>query len=243
MDELKNYLQQHTEDLNRDEPRPQVWQNILQQSQPVKKTGVVPMITRWIAAACILVMAGVGAWYVFSKKQNLPAETVSINTRKTKPATRPATIQNQPMPVEKKSPEEKVVAAIRLSKKNHPKQMADPVNSNAALAELHNIETSFTQVINLQRERISSIPMVAASPDYFSDFKLQIRQMEKDEKAIKSDITKHGMNDVLLDQLINVYQQKLNVLKQLQLEMTKANNRFKQNHGPIDSTQSYFLKL
>jgi hypothetical protein len=243
MDELKNYFQQHTEDLNRDEPRPQVWQNILQQSQPVKKTGVVPMITRWIAAACILVMAGVGAWYVFSKKQNLPAETVSINAGKTKPATQPATIQNQPMPVEKKSPEEEVVAAIRLSKKNHPKQMADPVNSNAALAELHNIETSFTQVINLQRERISSIPMVAVSPDYFNDFKLQIRQMEKDEKAIKSDITRHGMNDVLLDQLINVYQQKLNVLKQLQLEMTKANNRFKQNHGPVDSTQSYFLKL
>ena len=243
MDELKNYLQQHTEDLNRDEPRPQVWQNILQQSKPVKKTGVVPMIIRWAAAACIVVIGGVGAWYAFSKKQNLPAETATIKTVKTKPVTPPAIIQSQPVVIEKKYPETDVVAMARPSKKNHLKPIPAKVNSNAALAELHNIETSFTQVINLQRERISSIPMVAASPDYFNEFKLQIRQMEKDEKAIKSDITRHGMNDVLLDQLINVYQQKLNVLKQLQLEMTKANNRFNQNHGPIDSTQSYFLKL
>ena len=85
--------------------------------------------------------------------------------------------------------------------------------------------------------------MNAESADYFNDFKIQIKQMELDEKVIKSDIAKHGMNDVLLDQLINVYQQKLNVLKQLQIEMNKTNNRFKQNRGPVDSVKTYFLNL
>ena len=85
--------------------------------------------------------------------------------------------------------------------------------------------------------------MYAESPAYFNDFKIQIRQMEKDEKVIKSDIARRGMNDGLLDQLINLYQQKLNILKQLQTEMTKTNNRYKQNRGPVDSAKTYFLKL
>ncbi len=53
-------------------------------------------------------------------------------------------------------------------------------------------------------------------PSYFKDFKLQMQQMEKDEKQIKVFISKNGMTDELLDQLINVYQQKLTMLKQLQ---------------------------
>jgi len=85
--------------------------------------------------------------------------------------------------------------------------------------------------------------MFAETPDYFNDFKLQIRQIERDERGIKSDISKQGMNDALVDQLINLYQQKLAVLKQLQIEMNKTNNRYKQNRGPVDSSKTYFLNM
>jgi hypothetical protein len=108
---------------------------------------------------------------------------------------------------------------------------------------LNDLESSFTQVINLQRARVSTMPMYAETPEYFSDFKVQMRQMEKDEKVIKADISKRGLSDELLDQLINLYQQKLNTLKQLQIEMNKTNNRFKQNRGPVDSTRTYFLNI
>jgi hypothetical protein len=37
MDELKKYLQNHAEELNLDEPRPQVWQNIQQETQAVRR--------------------------------------------------------------------------------------------------------------------------------------------------------------------------------------------------------------
>jgi hypothetical protein len=67
--------------------------------------------------------------------------------------------------------------------------------------------------------------------------------MERDEQNIKRDIRKGGLTDELLDQLINVYQQKLNMLKQLQNEIHKTNNRFKQNRGPVDSTKPYFLNI
>jgi hypothetical protein len=67
--------------------------------------------------------------------------------------------------------------------------------------------------------------------------------MEKEEKNIKSTISRRGINNDLLYQLINLYQQKLTILKQLQLEMNKTNNRFKQNRGPVDTTRTYFLSI
>jgi hypothetical protein len=85
--------------------------------------------------------------------------------------------------------------------------------------------------------------MFGESSDYFTDFKIQINQLEKDEKSIKAEIVKRGMSDQLLNQLINIYQIKLNTLKQLQLEMNKINNRIKQNRVPVDSVKTYFINI
>lgn len=85
--------------------------------------------------------------------------------------------------------------------------------------------------------------MFGESSDYFTDFKIQINQLEKDEKSIKAEIVKRGLSDQLLNQLMNIYQIKLNTLKQLQLEMNKINNRIKQNRAPVDSVKTYFINI
>ena len=72
---------------------------------------------------------------------------------------------------------------------------------------------------------------------------MQIQQIEADEKQLKKEISKKGLTANQLDQLIDLYQYKLTVLKQLQLEMNKTNNRFKQNRGPVDSTRAYFINI
>jgi hypothetical protein len=241
MDELKKYLQNHAEELNLDEPRPQVWQNIQQETQTAKKRPVIVMVTRWAAAACILALAGIGAWYMISEKKTEALQAITI---KEKPTVKPVPVQQQPVDTENN---DAVVIAKTTDHTTKHKPAThntqQPVNSQETLTNLQNLENSFTQVINLQRDRVSSMPMYAESPEYFNDFRVQIKQMEKDEKVIKSDIAKRGMNDQLLDQLINLYQQKLNTLKQLQTEMNKTNNRYKQSRGPVDSTKTYFLNL
>jgi hypothetical protein len=255
MDEFKKYIQNHAEELDLDEPRLQVWQKIRRESAAVKKPSVVMMVTRWAAAACLVALAGIGAWSVFSSKK--PAHTEVSIVAQVKKTDTPVQIT--------KTPEEDIIPETKqpelIAKTNTiPEQLQhrmpeqqhrntnkiknrQPAASDAALASLQNMETSFTQVINLQRDRISSMPMYAESPEYFDDFKIQIKQMERDEKVIKSDIAKRGMSDQLLDQLINLYQQKLNTLKQLQIEMNKTNNRYKQNRAPVDPVKTYFLNL
>jgi len=47
----------------------------------------------------------------------------------------------------------------------------------------------------------------------------------------------------LMNQLINVYQQKINVLKLLQSEISKTNSRYLQTKPSSDSTRTSFLKI
>jgi hypothetical protein len=247
MDELKKYLQKHAKELELDEPRPQVWQQIRQETGSAKKTNVVMLVTRWAAAACVLVLAGIGIWHVLgdSGPKTIPVNAVAKQEKKI------ASPEVQPQPAagdnstEGTQPEHLIAKTEPGSKHNLARNRVinNQQVSKFDLGALNEIESSFTQVINLQRARVSTTPMYAEAPEYFNDFKIQIRQMEKDEKAIKSDIAKRGMTDDLLDQLINLYQQKLNILKQLQLEMNKTNNRYKQNRGPVDSTRTYFLNI
>lgn len=246
MDELKKYLQQHADELDLDEPRPQVWHQIRSGVEVKKSANVVMLVTRWVAAACVLALAGIGGWSLLHDKP-APAESGRqlVVQQKTE-----APVQMQPkdtVVAENPQPDVTAFAAIRkapLKEKASPKiRSNEEMVRNREQRGLNDLENSFTQVINLQRARVESTPMYAETPEYFSDFKIQLKQMEKDEKQIKQDIGRRGISNDLLDQLINLYQQKLNILKQLQLEMNKTNNRFKQNRGPVDTTRTYFLNI
>lgn len=239
MDEFKKYLQQNRSSLDVEEPSPGIWDRIERQ-QPATKTKVVVMMTRWVAAACVLVLAGIGVWSLVQDKSNTELSNLTANVKTEQSIEQPATVvpENKTVAI----PKEMTVAAKKEAKiKNTPAVKTIPERQD--LIAMKNIENSFRQVINLQRDKVSSIPMFAESAEYFTDFKVQIKQLEKDEKSIKAEIVKRGMTDQLLNQLINIYQIKLNTLKQLQLEMNKINNRIKQNRAPVDSVKTYFINI
>jgi hypothetical protein len=242
MDELKKYLQQNREALDSDEPSPMVWERI-QVQQPVKKTAIVVTITRWAVAACVLVLAGIGTWSLLKedegKTQEILQGSMATLEPKQQEIKQPAESIN-PVP-EIGTEKSKVLASVIPEKKIVAAQKAIP--ERADLIALQNVENSFKQVINLQRNKVGSIPMYAESAEYFTDFKIQIRQLEKDEKAVKAEIVKRGLTDDLLDQLINLYKIKLTTLKQLQTEMNKINNRAKQIRRPVDSVKTYFINI
>jgi hypothetical protein len=239
MDELKKYLQQNREALDEDEPGDFLLDTILRESRPVRKITPVFRILRISVAAAILVLAGTGAWFLLEKTGVSGKEQLAKQVVPVKPAEQPAAATDQPA-------EEKNELADNSAKTKraviNPKKTTPAVDARGA-EMLNNLESSFTQVINLQREKISHTPMYAESPDYFSDFRVQMKQMDQDEKGIKRDISRRGLSDPLLNQLINIYQQKLNMLKQLQIEMNKTNNRYQQNRGPVDTVKTYFLNL
>lgn len=238
MDELKKYLQQNRASLDVDEPSPMLWERI-QVEQPVKRTSVIMMATRWVAAACVLVLAGIGTWSLLNKNDQPIQQPIAEVTQQ-------PTSTNEPSAEETLKPEKTTEPILAKSADKVDKKSTQPkttIAQRADLVALNNVENSFKQVINLQRNRVGSIPMFAETADYFADFKIQIRQLEQDEKKIKADIVKRGLTDELLNQIINIYQIKLSTLKQLQIEMNKINNRYKQNRGPVDSVKTYFINI
>jgi hypothetical protein len=285
MDEFKKYLITNQEQLDTDEPSSLVWSKVQEQlktqsgenfaqvhdeSISVKldttaKVFSMRKLVQWSAAACILGLAGIGAWYLFTDNNVVKPLQEQVVTNEEKPnsatnnlnnATNSSTNNFDSTPqatealvaTESNAPSasatQPILSKATQSVQSRTASSASPVNnSNNAMTALANMETGFTQIINLQKGKISTTPMYAESASYFNEFKSQINQLEQEEKQIKKEISKKGLTDQQLDQLINLYQYKLTVLKQLQLEMNKTNNRYKQNRGPVDSTRAYFINI
>ncbi|OYZ00454.1 MAG: hypothetical protein B7Y37_10440 [Sphingobacteriia bacterium 28-36-52] len=225
-------------------------------------------LVQWCAAACILGLAGIGVWYLFNDNNIVKPlqEQVVTNEQKTNTAPSNSTTNsstNSPINSQSNNRLNESIVATEPNSTDASLGSTQPVfskqtqsvkpkttgystaatNKNNAMTALTNMETGFTQIINLQKGKISTTPMYAESASYFNEFKAQINQLEQEEKQIKKEIAKKGLTDQQLDQLINLYQYKLTVLKQLQLEMNKTNNRYKQNRGPVDSTRAYFINI
>jgi hypothetical protein len=245
MDELKKYLQNHRDQLGDDAPSPKVWTGISKSLEPAA-TPVFRIGYRWAAAAILLLIAGAGLWY-----WNQPTQQAQELVKEMKQPVLPTVIPSLVDTIERNITAALTKPAAKAKNMQRGFPAATPITTIHTVSELSNndlvkmasLESSFTQVINLQKARISTTPLYAESPSYFKDFKLQMQQMEKDEKQIKVFISKNGMTDELLDQLINVYQQKLTMLKQLQNEMQKLNTRYKQNRESVDTAKTYFLNL
>jgi hypothetical protein len=245
MDDFKKYLQQRSDDLDVDMPREKVWQGINKELNPAKPMAAL-VYMKWAVAACVIALAGFGGYVLLNKPDTTYQLPVASNKEQTKDSK--LKLQEEPTRLQPTTTEQ-LVADNRITKPNDNRnqRINQPVTSNRQpvinITALEQVENSFTQVINLQKAKVNTTPLIAENPGYFNDFAIEMKRMERDEQSIKRDIRKSGLTDELLDQLINVYQQKLNMLKQLQNEIHKTNNRFKQNRGPVDSTKPYFLNI
>jgi hypothetical protein len=233
MDPFKKYIQENREAVDADAPRPIVWERIEKELPAPARRISINRVIIWSAAACVVVLAGVGLWSLLDERPETGVKDTSMVNGQSSVGKK--TIDNGQL----------TVKISRFARNNKPSAIKPKTLSPTpqTLNPIAGLESSFIQVINLQKARISTTPMYAESAAYFNDFKVEMRQMEKDEAQIKKDISTKGMTNELLDQLINIYQQKLNMLKQLQLEMQKTNNRYKQNRVSVDTVRTYFLSI
>lgn len=87
MSQLENFIRDHREEFDGDEPSPRVWKDLQQQLQaepaPAKKKNGGRLLTmsilKWSAAAAILVLAGLGVFHLINQPD--PAGTAGVNTR------------------------------------------------------------------------------------------------------------------------------------------------------------------
>jgi hypothetical protein len=236
MDKLKNYLQQHKEALDVDEPSTKVWEGIVQQTSKPKRS--IMLYMRWAVAACIIGLAVVGGISLFTTNKPIPVAPIAQQT--------PTTIKTATPPVAVKPTTEKPIATKQIfAAANSSKQKGNNnLTANKTIEHaVQKIDADFIQVVTLQREKINNTPLFGETQQYFNAFKLQMQMLDKDEAAIRTTIKTKAFDDELLTALITIYQQKLALLKSLQTEINKTNNRYKQTKEPVDTTASYFINI
>ena len=249
MDQFKEHIQQRVNELDIDVPRENVWQAIKQEVKPVKANAKL-LYMKWVVAACVIALTGFGGYMLVIKPvagYKLPATSLhsikpSFKVQELKIKTQESVTNDQKLATKNQVTRAKIHESTNqlLAAK---KPTANSQQLSTSIASLNQIENTFKQVINLQKAKVNTTPLNAESPGYFNDFTIEMKRMERDEQGVKKDISKSGLTDELLEQLINIYQQKLNMLKQLQNEIHKTNNRFKQNRMPSDTSKTYFLNI
>ena len=248
MDKLKEYLLRHKADLDVDSPASDTWDhigpNILDEPDHAgfaTKSRFSTWVVRYAVAACVIALAGAGFWLVI-KNNKAPADTAKNNS---------GILKREPPPGKEKientfRKEEKTPGKDIVRNTSKPKQTRHKARSQKP-AELPDaidiIDKSYSGLIDYQLRKLRATPLYAENAGYFSFYVEQFKQMDRDEQAVRNDIKTYGLTNEILEQLINVYQQKLNVLKNLQTEVNKMNNKVMEKQAPSGKTVVHYLNI
>lgn len=250
MDDFKQYMQQHANQMDFDEPGEAVWENIAEKTKKPKPGSNVLLYMRFAAAACLIILAGSVFLLLTKEQKNVVVNSVQQHKEVTKPAqviiqNHDPILSNGKADLVKQTYEKPVTRRLSIKKAATVKKEQPVVHNNqqSNASMLQNIETNFSQLINIQLNKVRSLPLYAEGPEYYSEFKKQFQQLEEDEKESKKTIQKEGLGNYNLENLINVCQQKLNLLKLLQNEINKTNSRYRQNNNSDTTNQINHINI
>jgi hypothetical protein len=231
MDKLKQHLRAHREQLDIDEPGEATWLNIRAAAPVVKKLSPVALLYRYAAVLLVVTGLAIGIRVLFQYKQPIKnadafafVTPVLSNNKKQPHPSFPSTA-----PGTQTDPAKKTLARNKKTARIDPYELLGSFSNN------------YAQLVKLQLKSIRATPVWGEEPSYFSDFKSSLEQMDADEAALRIIIQKNGLDEHLLEQVINIYQQKLDLLKTLKSEIGKVNGSPKPANA--DSLKSYFINI
>jgi hypothetical protein len=191
------------------------------------------------AAACLIALAGVGAWLVIRDKKTA-SDTVKFNSAILTRDSGKQKVEKAPYKEEEAAGNDMARSnptAKRAGHKSHAQKQEGPPDAIEA------IDRSYSTLIDYQLKKLRATPLYAENGSYFSFYLHQFKEMDQDEQQVRNDINAYGLTGEFLDQLINVYQQKLNLLKNLQTEINKMNNKVREKAAPAAKTKVYYLNI
>ena len=246
MDELKKYLRDHRADLDMEAPpRTELWQSI-QQQVDVRRKPVMKPVYKWVAAAGLILMAGAATYMLWTNEPGpivqgeQPAVEQPIPEIDGRTDSSESAISPLPGEVIAERPGEKSVKRADPVPSKHRKNTRPAISRKRTFVD--ELQENYATIIKSQLKKLESTPIHVESANYFHAFKKQWIDMEKDEVKLKEDISMYGVNEMVIEQFIQLYQQKLLLLKQLQDEINKMNNRA-HRYPEIQRKSPSYLKM
>jgi hypothetical protein len=239
-DHLKDHISSNISDLDIETPAIAAWDRI-EDVLSRKPARVVTIKKTWLyAAACCLVILGLGiVFYVNKPGQDIvKVPVMPINTG-IKPVARDTIKKDMAItpPVKKQAIEEtfdtvkKDIATLsspngtKLSKRTRPRNESSQVvkdKSSQLPAEVLQIQTGYNDLIAGQVSYIQHLPIYGENVRYFESFVYDFKRLDMQEKELRRTIMQKGLQENSLDELGMIYQEKLMILKRLQTEINKT---------------------
>lgn len=239
MDKLKEYLLNHRADLDIDSPAGDTWEFIA--SKMPAKSASSKWVVRYAAAACLIALAGAGLWLV-SRGRRAPADTAKLHVGTIVRDSAKGGVGAGAVGTERSVAGAAKGGAGGVSGAR-PKTRSGSRKPAGVSDEIGAIDKNYSSLIDYELKKLRATPLYAENGSYFSFYVEQFKQMDVDEREVRNAIKTYGLTNEFLEQLINVYQQKLNLLKNLQAEINKMNNKVREKEAPSANAEVHYLNI
>ncbi|HTQ64843.1 MAG TPA: hypothetical protein VMI12_08590 [Puia sp.] len=218
---LEQFIQDHREEFDGDEPSKKVWENISRQMDPDKnqETTVVRFnILRWSVAAAILILAGTGAWYFIHNTNTTTLQPVAVNT---KPVTNDSTKPSVNIPVDSSS------SQLVITNPENQKNLTGNEPANTDELNSYNEEMyHYTKLIEIKHNELKKIEK--DEPLLYKKFAGDVYKLDSVYHSLQKQLPKNPNREQLLEAMIQNLQLQIGLLNH-QLDIIKQINHSKKS--------------
>jgi hypothetical protein len=229
MDKFHDYLLSRQDRLDADQPDEHVWDRIETTLLKNKAAAPVSHLFRYLAAASVIILVAAGFWI---------ARQQTVHSQKNEAIASPPAIKQDS--AKKEMEDLKPLVNSRPVETPLEKEKPQPATAQQPIDKL---SAGYAMMISSRLQQLRATPVYAECTEYFSDFTLQLNQMDKEEISIQKDIGHYGMQDALVEQLINIYERKLKLLKELQTQITRMNRKAGLRSNASKQPEPCFINL
>ncbi|SRR5579871_30095 len=227
--QLEQFINDHRDEFDADEPANKIWDDIRQKLEPEVKTQTRVVrfnFMRWSAAASVVVLLGAGTWYFLSNGKVIPADTTNTIA------------QNKPTEKAQTKPTNNLPQIDTTSNKQNQQQLAQvdkqrPAQTKRSGADAGGMESEvkkemfyYAKIVEIKHDELKKIKK--DEPLLYKQFAGDVYKLDSVYQSLKKQLPKNPNREQLLEAMIQNLQLQMELLNR-QLNIIKQINNSKKS--------------
>ncbi len=224
---LEQFIKDHRDEFDSDEPSKKLWDNIRNQMEPStapRHGGSVVRFNflRWSAAAAVLILLGSGLWYFTHRTKTNELPPVAVNEQPVKDnADSEKTVVT--VPVDTASKQLAITEKPKKNEINEPKeQKSEPTVTDDMKEEMYH----YTKLIEIKHKELKQIEK--DEPLLYKQFSGDVHKLDSVYHSLQQQLPKNQNREQLLEAMIQNLQLQIQLLNH-QLDIIKQINHSKKS--------------
>jgi hypothetical protein len=225
---LEQFIHDHREEFDGEEPDKKVWEKIRQQTEPGKKKQA-PLVrlyrVRWSAAAAvILLIAGAAWWYTNTRQGNGQPAQPSIASQSPKPATVDTATTQHPDIAAQEPSHTPVITNPGKSPVTGPKGSPDNTANNDMDASVNEEMYHYARLVELKHKELKTIEK--DEPLLYRQFASDVNKLDSVYHSLQGQLPTNPNREQILEAMLQNLQLQMGLLNH-QLDIIKQINHSK----------------